>query len=174
MKENNQRSLYIKERWAIVMIKSLIFSGDRRLFQNSGPFSVAQRKTTVQRLLCKGITCICYAADGRLNCAETPRRPRSFYFCFSIFFIYSFMRHSGTVVSTVATHKQGPEGWGLSVQSLYALPVFAWVLSECSGFLPKSKDMQLHRDWWRRMDGWMEVAILFDNSGSDRNVHCVL
>lgn len=167
MKENNQRSLHIKERWAIVMIKSLIFSGDHRLFQNSGPFSVAQRKTTVQRLLCKGITCICYAADGRLNCAETPRRPRSFYFCFSIFFIYSFMRHSGTVVSTVATQKQGPEGWGLSVQSLYALPVLAWVLSECSGFLPKSKDMQLHRDWWRRMDGWMEVAILFDNSGSD-------
>lgn len=77
------------------------------------------------------------------------------------------MRHSGTVVSTVATQQQGPEGWGLSVQSLYALPVFAWVLSECSGFLPKSKDMQLHRDWWRRMDGWMEVAILFDNSGSD-------
>ncbi len=31
---------------------------------------------------------------------------------------------------------------GLSVWSLHVLPVSAWVLSGCSGFLPPSKDMQ--------------------------------
>ena len=31
---------------------------------------------------------------------------------------------------------------GLSMWSLHVLPVSAWVLSGCSGFLPPSKDMQ--------------------------------
>ena len=34
-------------------------------------------------------------------------------------------------------------GWGLSVWSLYVLPVYAWVLSGYSGFLPLSKNMDV-------------------------------
>jgi len=34
-------------------------------------------------------------------------------------------------------------GWGLSVWSLHVLPVYAWVLSEYSGFLPPSKNMHV-------------------------------
>jgi len=33
--------------------------------------------------------------------------------------------------------------WGLSVWSLHVLPVYAWVLSEYSGFLPLSKNMHV-------------------------------
>ena len=33
--------------------------------------------------------------------------------------------------------------WGLSVWSLHVLPVNAWVLSGCSGFLPPSKNMHV-------------------------------
>jgi len=48
------------------------------------------------------------------------------------------------VVSTVA--KRVPvscPGWGLSVWSLHVLPVYAWVLSGYSGFLPLSKNMHV-------------------------------
>jgi len=34
-------------------------------------------------------------------------------------------------------------GWGLSVWSLDVLPVYAWVLSGYSGFLPPSKNMHV-------------------------------
>ena len=34
-------------------------------------------------------------------------------------------------------------GWGLSVWSLHVLPVYAWVLSGFSGFLPPSKNMHV-------------------------------
>ena len=34
-------------------------------------------------------------------------------------------------------------GWGLSVWSLHVLPVYAWVLSGYSGFLPPSKNMHV-------------------------------
>jgi len=34
-------------------------------------------------------------------------------------------------------------GWGLSVWSLHVLPVYAWVLSGYSGFLPLSKNMHV-------------------------------
>ena len=54
-------------------------------------------------------------------------------------------QHSGTVISTVASQRQGPgfnSGLGsLSVWSLHILPVSAWVSSECSGFLPHSNDV---------------------------------
>ena len=58
-------------------------------------------------------------------------------------------RHGGTVVSTAASQRQGP-GFdsrlgSLSVWSLHILPVSAWVSSGCSGFLPQSKDLLLHR-----------------------------
>ena len=33
--------------------------------------------------------------------------------------------------------------WGLSVCSLHVLPVYAWVLSGYSGFLPPSKNMHV-------------------------------
>ena len=33
--------------------------------------------------------------------------------------------------------------WGLSVWSLHVLPVYAWVLSGYSGFLPPSKNMHV-------------------------------
>jgi len=33
--------------------------------------------------------------------------------------------------------------WGLSVWSLYVLPVYAWVLSRYSGFLPPPKSMHV-------------------------------
>ena len=33
--------------------------------------------------------------------------------------------------------------WGLSVWSLHVLPVYAWVLSGYSGFLPLSKNMHV-------------------------------
>ena len=34
-------------------------------------------------------------------------------------------------------------GWGLSVWSLHVLPVYVWVLSGYSGFLPLSKNMHV-------------------------------
>ena len=34
-------------------------------------------------------------------------------------------------------------GWRLSVWSLHVLPVYAWVLSRYSGFLPPSKNMHV-------------------------------
>ena len=34
-------------------------------------------------------------------------------------------------------------GWGLSLWSLHVLPVYAWVLSGYSGFLPPSKNMHV-------------------------------
>ena len=34
-------------------------------------------------------------------------------------------------------------GWGLSVWSLHVLPVYAWVLSGYSGYLPPSKNMHV-------------------------------
>jgi len=34
-------------------------------------------------------------------------------------------------------------GWSLSVWSLHVLPVYAWVLSGYSGFLPPSKNMNV-------------------------------
>ena len=34
-------------------------------------------------------------------------------------------------------------GWGLTVWSLHVLPVYAWVLSGYSGFLPPSKNMHV-------------------------------
>ena len=50
--------------------------------------------------------------------------------------------------STAASQQEGsgfesPIPRGLSVWSLHVLPVFAWVFSGYSGFLPQSKDMQL-------------------------------
>ncbi len=55
---------------------------------------------------------------------------------------------SGLVVRTVASQQEGPEfhtllGKDLSVWSLHVLPVFIWVPSRSSGFLPQSKDMQV-------------------------------
>ena len=50
--------------------------------------------------------------------------------------------HSGAVVSTVSSQQEGPgsiPGQGVSVWSLCALPVFAWLFS---GFLPQSENMQ--------------------------------
>ena len=44
--------------------------------------------------------------------------------------------HSKRVPSSIPT-------WGLSVWSLHALPVYAWVLSGYSGFLPPSKNMHV-------------------------------
>lgn len=34
--------------------------------------------------------------------------------------------------------------WGLSVWSLYVLPVLMWISSECTGFLPQPKDIQIN------------------------------
>ena len=48
------------------------------------------------------------------------------------------------IVSTVAFSKRVPgpnPSRGLSVWSLHVLPVYAWVLSGYSGFLPTSKNM---------------------------------
>ena len=55
--------------------------------------------------------------------------------------------HGGVVVSTFASQQEGSGfesrfNQGLSVWSLHVLPVYAWVLSGFSGFLPQSKDMQ--------------------------------
>ena len=44
--------------------------------------------------------------------------------------------HSERVPSSIPT-------WGLSVWSLHVLPVYAWVLSGFSGFLPPSKNMHV-------------------------------
>ena len=54
------------------------------------------------------------------------------------------------MVSAAASERQGPgfnSGLGsLSVWSLHVLPVFAWVSSGCSGFLPQSKgDVEMRR-----------------------------
>jgi len=56
--------------------------------------------------------------------------------------------HGGVVVSTVSSQREGfrfspHSGWGLSVWSLHVLPVYAWVLSGYSGFLPPSKIMHV-------------------------------
>ena len=58
-------------------------------------------------------------------------------------------RQGGTVVSTAASQRQGP-GFdsrlgSLSVRSLHALPVSAWVSSRCSNFLPRSNDVRAMR-----------------------------
>ena len=50
------------------------------------------------------------------------------------------------MVSTVASQQRVPgstPGWGLSVLSLHVLPVYAWVLSGFSGFLPPSNNMHV-------------------------------
>ena len=53
----------------------------------------------------------------------------------------------GTVVSTAASQRQGPgfNSWleSLSVWNLHILPVSAWVSSGCSGFFPRSKNVQV-------------------------------
>jgi len=53
--------------------------------------------------------------------------------------------HCGTVVSTAASQCQGPWFdswlWSLPLWSLHILPMFAWVSSGCSGFLPSPKDL---------------------------------
>ena len=51
------------------------------------------------------------------------------------------------MVSTFASQQEGSGfesrfNQGLSVWSLHVLPVYAWVLSGFSGFLPQSKDLQ--------------------------------
>jgi len=46
------------------------------------------------------------------------------------------------VVSTVASQREVP-GWGLSVWSLHVLPLYVWVLSGYSSFLPLSKNMHV-------------------------------
>ena len=54
--------------------------------------------------------------------------------------------HGGVVVSTVTSQQRVPGSiptWGLSVWSLHVLPVYAWVLSGYSGFLPPSKNMHV-------------------------------
>ena len=43
--------------------------------------------------------------------------------------------------------------WGLSVWSLHVLPVYAWVLSGYSGFLPPSKNMHV------RLIGVSEIVL---------------
>ena len=48
--------------------------------------------------------------------------------------------HCGMVVSTVASRLPG---WGLSVWSLHVLPIYAWILSRYSGFLPLPKNMHV-------------------------------
>uniref|UniRef100_A0A669DXQ5 Adhesion G protein-coupled receptor E8 n=1 Tax=Oreochromis niloticus TaxID=8128 RepID=A0A669DXQ5_ORENI len=73
----------------------------------------------------------------------------SLYQCFLTFFSHTIcqtfynsffirMLHSKKVLSSIPL-----SGRGLSVWSLHVLPVFAWVLSGYSGFLPLSKDMHL-------------------------------
>ena len=49
------------------------------------------------------------------------------------------------MVSTAAAQRQGLGFYSQlgSVGSLHILPVSAWVSSGCSGFLPKSKDVQV-------------------------------
>ena len=54
--------------------------------------------------------------------------------------------HGGVVVSAVASQRDGSRfnsRRGLSVWSLHVLPVYAWVLSGYSGFLPPSKNMHV-------------------------------
>ena len=51
--------------------------------------------------------------------------------------------HGGVVVSTVERVPGSIPTWGLSVWSLHVLPVYAWVLSGYSGFLPPSKNMHV-------------------------------
>ena len=50
------------------------------------------------------------------------------------------------MVSTVASQQRVPGSiptWNLSVWSLHVLPVYVWVLSGYSGFLPPSKNMHV-------------------------------
>jgi len=50
----------------------------------------------------------------------------------------------GVVVSTVASQQEGSvPGWGLSVWNLHVLPMYVWVLSGYSGFLPPSINMHV-------------------------------
>ena len=52
--------------------------------------------------------------------------------------------HSGVVVSTVASQRNGCWfGWGLAVWSLHVPPVHVWLLSGYSVFLPLSKNMYI-------------------------------
>ena len=66
-------------------------------------------------------------------------------------------RHGGTGVSTAASQRQGHEFdsrlGSLSVWSLHVLPMSARVSSECSGFLPLSKDM------WVRWIGHVKLPL---------------
>ncbi len=51
-------------------------------------------------------------------------------------------QHGGLVVSTVASHQEGP---GLDVCVEFACsPMSVWVLCGYSGFLTQSKDMQVN------------------------------
>uniref|UniRef100_A0A669EFE7 Immunoglobulin domain-containing protein n=1 Tax=Oreochromis niloticus TaxID=8128 RepID=A0A669EFE7_ORENI len=61
-----------------------------------------------------------------------------FPFCLMVARWLALLLHSKKVLSSIP-----PSGRGLSVRSLHVLPVFAWVLSRYSGFLPQSRDMQL-------------------------------
>jgi len=50
---------------------------------------------------------------------------------------------SGVVVRSVASQQGSNPGWGLSVWSLHAPPVCAWLISGYYGFLPLSKEMHV-------------------------------
>ena len=61
-------------------------------------------------------------------------------------FSYERWVRAAWVVSTVTSQQRVPGSiptWGLSVWSLHVLPVYAWVLSGYSGFLPPSKNIHV-------------------------------
>jgi len=58
-----------------------------------------------------------------------------------VYFVFGL--HSGVAVSIVTSQQGSNPGWGLSVWSLHVLPVYAWVRSAYSGFLPPLKNMHV-------------------------------
>ena len=79
--------------------------------------------------------------------SEDTEKTFSLYYCLIKVYIHeTFKMNGGVVVSTVTSQQSVPGSiptWGLSVWSLHVLPVYAWVLSGYSGFLPPSKNMHV-------------------------------
>jgi len=83
----------------------------------------------------------------------------------SFFFLQLFLimgPHGGVVVSTVASQREGSRFNSrlvLSVWSLHVLPVYAWVLSRYSSFLPPSKNMHVRLTGDSKLSFGVSVSV---------------
>lgn len=104
-----------------------------------------RRRNTGRRYSAPAATWTTFRSEDLYDFVAKHLRTWSQVFCYKNFRSSVYGQHGGSIISIVVSQILGLNcGPGLFfVWSLHVLPMSAWVFSECSGFLPQTKDMSV-------------------------------